>query len=477
MKHMEVIIMFDDERTNEMNNNENTPRNDCDNIERDDVNEEKIQNHFYDEYNGNNSDNIGDKDEKNEGMTLNSQLDEKESYYKETVKKKKGSFKKVVALCAVVSFFGGTGIGAGFSAANTFIGNYQGGTSSGNSVAASSETSGGENTSNGSAHFISSNDSDAAVAVINDVYPAIVNINTNISGTTNYFGMNIPYQGTGAGSGVIFSEDDQYVYVVTNNHVIDEATNITISVTGVESIPAEVVGTASANDLAVIKSLKSDLEAANVDYKVAKFGDSDKLNVGQSVIAIGNALGEGKSVTGGMISVLNKTLDVEGTTLNVIQTSAPINNGNSGGALVDYDGEVIGINTAKTSTTVAEAMGYAIPSNTVMEIAQEILVEGTQPKPYIGIMGTNVTGDVANLYKLPVGVLVVQVTEGTPAETAGLEAGDIITAINDKTVMNMDDLTEEISQLNIGDKANLNVVRGNEAVTITVEIADANAES
>ena len=242
-------------------------------------------------------------------------------------------------------------------------------------------------------------------------------------------------------------------------------------------VSPSVLGT-TGEDLAVLTVSWDDLKTAGIDtVTVATFGDSDALEVGESVIAIGNAMGLGLSATDGIISVKDQVISVEDTTLNVIQTSAAINNGNSGGALVNTQGEVIGINTAKYNSTMAEGMGYAIPSNEVISVAQDLLEDGTVVTPYIGIMGTNVTGDVANLYKLPVGVLVVQVTEGTPAETAGLEAGDIITAINDKTVMNMDDLTEEISQLNIGDKANLNVVRGNEAVTITVEIADANAES
>ncbi len=400
----------------------------------------------------------------------------KDNYYRETVKKKKGSFKKVIAACVVVSLFGGTGIGAGYAAVKSFIDSkYSAYTVDTGSLPEVQKTDGDSSVTKGNANqLLSTASSDDAVAVINEVYPSIVNITINVSGTAMYYGMTIPYESQGAGSGVIFDEDDQYVYIVTNDHVVDEANSISISVTGIENISAEIVGTDSSNDIAVIKVLKSDLEAANVDYKVAKFGDSDKLNVGQSVIAIGNALGEGKSATGGMISVLNKSLELEGKHLTVIQTSAPINPGNSGGALVNYDGEVIGINTAKTDTTVAEGMGYAIPSNTVKEIMQKLETEGTQPKPYIGIMGSDITDEVSQLYKLPVGVLVRQVIEGSPAASSGLQEGDIITAIDDKSVMNMDDLTEEISNYEVGTTVSLNVVRGNQAVTITLTIADAN---
>lgn len=400
----------------------------------------------------------------------------KDNYYRETVKKKKGSFKKVIAACMVVSLFGGTGIGAGYAAVKNLIDSkYSIYTEDSSTTPEIQKTDGDSSVSKDNANkLLSTSSSDDAVAVINDVYPSIVNITINVSGTAMYYGMTIPYESQGAGSGVIFDEDDQYVYIVTNDHVVDGASSISISVTGIENISAEIVGTDSSNDIAVIKVLKSDLEAAGVDYKIAKFGDSDKLNVGESVIAIGNALGEGKSATGGMISVLNKSLELEGKHLTVIQTSAPINPGNSGGALVNYDGEVIGINTAKTDTTVAEGMGYAIPSNTVKEIMEQLEKEGTQPKPYIGIMGSDITDEISQLYKLPVGVLVRQVIEGSPAEASGLQEGDIITAIDDKSVMNMDALIDEISKYEVGTTVNLNVIRSNQAITVTLTIADAN---
>ena len=175
-----------------------------------------------------------------------------------------------------------------------------------------------------------------------------------------------------------------------------------------------------------------------------------------------------------MISILNKSLELNGKHLTVIQTSAPINPGNSGGALVDYNGEIIGINTAKTDTSVAEGMGYAIPSNTVKEIMEKLETEGTQPKPYIGIMGSDITDEIAQLYKLPVGVLVRQVFEGSPAQTAGLEEGDIITSIDNKTVMNMEALVDELSKIEVGKTVELNVIRNNEAKTVSIKIADAN---
>ena len=403
----------------------------------------------------------------------------KETYYKETIKckkKKHSSFKRFIAACVVISFCGGAGIGTGYSLASNAAGKKN--TQNSSSVNQTNNTANTSSNTKSNNVLLASNDSTSAEDIIDAVYPSVVNITISESGTTtDFFGMNVPYESQGAGSGVIFNEDDKYIYIVTNNHVVESANAIKVSVTGTESIDATVVGTDSSNDLAVIKALKSDFTGANVKYAVAKFGDSDKLRVGQSVLAIGNALGEGKSATGGMVSVLNKSLNLDGKQLTVIQTSSPINPGNSGGALVNYNGEVIGINTAKTSTTVAEGMGYAIPSNKVKEIMQSLLTNGTSPKPYLGIMGSNITDELANLYKLPVGVLVREVFSGSPAESAGLKQGDIITSINGNSVMNMQSLVDYLGKTKVGDKAELNVVRDNKSVSVTISIGDANSES
>jgi len=397
----------------------------------------------------------------------------KDSYYKETVKhtKKKSSFKKILAACAVISLCGGVGIGGAYSVLQNTVFGKADSTPSANESADDTSDAGKTSVK---ASFVSTGGSDA-VEVIENVYPAIVNINTSVHSTANYYGISIPYDSQGAGSGVIFNEDDQYVYIVTNNHVIEDATDIYVSVTGNESISATLVGTDSTADIAVIKALKSDFTGAEVEYKIAKFADSDKLKVGESVIAIGNALGEGKSATGGMISVLNKTIEVNGQALSVIQTSAPINPGNSGGALVNYDGEIIGINTAKTSTSVAEGMGYAIPSSTAKEVMERLLVDGTTPKPYLGIMGADITDELSQLYKLPVGVLVSQVLEGGAAEKAGVQSGDIITSFNGKTVMDMEDLQAALKNSEIGSTVEMNIIRnGDESMTLKVTVMDAN---
>lgn len=396
----------------------------------------------------------------------------RDSYYKETVKepKKKGGFKKFILACAVVSLFGGLGIGGGYGLVKTF-------SDKGEEVTLPQETEAPEIEKKPTAttSFVGTANNDA-VEVIDAVYPAVVNITTNVHATANYYGWAVPYDSEGAGSGVIFDEDDTFVYMVTNNHVIEDSTAVSVSITGEESIEATIVGTDASADIAVIKALRSDFDEAEVEYKIADFADSDQLKVGQSVIAIGNALGEGKSATGGMVSVLNKVIEVDGKALEVIQTSSPINPGNSGGALVDYNGAIIGINTAKTSTTVAEGMGYAIPSNTAKEVMERLLVDGTTPKPYLGIMGSDITDEIANLYKLPIGVLVREVLDGGSAEDAGLKVGDVITSFNGMPVMNMEGLQEALRSSVIGDTVEMNVIRnGNEAKTIKIKILDANS--
>jgi len=401
-------------------------------------------------------------------------------YYRETINsnynKKRAGFKRFIAACIAVSLFGGASAGVSYSVVqNLFFADKE-----------SKETEqqivtnyGQPNETNVHSHGfpISVNGTMSAVEVIDTVFPSVVNISTNVSGTTNYFGYMVPYEGLGSGSGVIFSKDDNFVYIVTNNHVIENANEISISITGSEVILATKVGTEASSDLAVIKAPISEFNSAGIEnIIVAKFGDSDSIKVGEAVIAIGNAFGEGKSATGGMISVLEKSIEVNGLGLNVVQTSAPINEGNSGGALVNYLGEVIGINTAKSNRDTAEAMGYAIPSNAVKEIMNKLLVEGTTPKPYIGIVGSDITESIADMYKLPIGVLVRQVYDESGAKAAGIEQGDIIISFAGNTIMDMDSLLEVLKSQEIGSIAEVRIIRNlNEQLTFNVKILDANS--
>lgn len=471
--------MYDDERTT------NSGNNILDNTDEQHVMENQVS---FDEYNkikekeAETKRSYFDKTERTESMAEAAEERKrapyepiKDTYYKESVKHKKGTgFKKVLAACLVISLFGGVGIGASYSVMQNLV--FGGGNTQKSTPELEVQNTTGTTIAKAEAVSSSSGGAMTAVDVIESVSPAVVNINTEVHGTTNYYGFMVPYEGSGSGSGVIFDSDAENVYILTNNHVVSGANQVSISVTGADTIPATIVGTDSTADIAVLCALRSDFKSAGIEeITVAKFGNSDELKVGESVIAIGNALGEGKSATGGMISILNKNIEIEGINLNVIQTSAAINKGNSGGALVNYSGEIVGINTAKTSTTVAEAMGYAIPSNTALEVAERLLEEGTTPRPYIGIMGTDITEDISSMYRLPVGVLVVQVTEGAGAANAGLQENDIIVSVNGKSTMDMESLTAAISELEIGSSAEVGIIRNGETpMTLNIEIMDAN---
>lgn len=401
-----------------------------------------------------------------EGMHQEEKEMHHKSCYEERVKHhktKSNGWAKLIAGCLIVGLAGGTGIGAGYGA----IEHYYGGNDSG------VQTSGIATVSK-----VSSNSGLSAVDVVKNVKPSVVSISTVIEGTTEYMrGIYVPYEGEGAGSGVIFYQDDEKVAIVTNNHVIEDAKEVYVTFNGDTSVKANVVGTKEDSDLAVLTVSRSDLKEAGIDsVSVATFGNSDELEVGEGVIAIGNSMGLGLSATDGIISVTEQTINVDGNTLDVIQTSAAINSGNSGGALVNGAGEVIGINTAKYNSSMTEGMGYAIPSNDVIPIMESLLTDGTAPSPYIGVVGTDITQDKASLYKLPVGALIMEVTEGGPAAQAGIQAGDIITEFNGKTVMDMESLADIISSMEVGQSASVHIIRNGETgMDLTITIADKNA--
>lgn len=418
------------------------------------------------ENNDEKKDENNDKDLKKEGADGGK---DKPPYYEVKVKtKKKGmTFGKVVAVCLVCSLGLGTGIGAGYGISR--IAGGKGGDSYDGVISTT-------------ASAVSSIKSSSASDAIESVYSAVVSITTTSQGTANYGYYSIPYQAVGAGSGVIFSEDDNLVYVATNEHVINGAQNIAIAFDDAEeTIPASVVGYDSTTDLAVLSVEKADLEAQGIEnVTIATFDDSGDIKLGEPVIAIGNSLGEGKTTTGGMISAENKTVTVEGKELEVIQTDAAINPGNSGGALIDYSGAVIGINTAKTFTTNsgddAEGVGYAMPSSIAVPILQEIMETGSVEKPYLGITGQDITDQLSELYRLPVGVLVTSVISGGSAEEAGIQEGDVIVSYNNKNVMDMDTLVQYVAESKVGDEVKIGIVRnGDTSVEVTAVLGNINS--
>lgn len=315
--------------------------------------------------------------------------------------------------------------------------------------------------------------SNSASSIFKEVGDSVVNISTKAS--SGFFSQQL--QDLGSGSGIIYKVDGDKVYILTNNHVIEGATYVTISVTGQEQVEASLVGTDPSSDLAVLSVSKQAMTKSGIqNVTVAEFADSDTVEVGDFVYPIGNALGMGKTMTQGMISAQNKKINIDGKNLTVIQTDAAINPGNSGGALMNTDGQVVGINTAKLSSSAIEGIGYAIPSNVAKGIADEIINNGYVKRPYFGIMGTTITENTKRIYGINVdGVIVVEVEKESNAEKAGLTPGDIITSFNGQKIASVDDLSSAINGCKIGDTVSFDIIRqGNKQVTLSVTLAETN---
>lgn len=297
--------------------------------------------------------------------------------------------------------------------------------------------------------------------IVDNVMPAIVSI-TSMSQIEvyNWFGQPQSYETPSAGSGIIVAEDDTSLYIVTNNHVVQNATSLTISFVDDQMVTASIKGTDPSSDLAVVSVAKSEMTAATLGaIKIATLGNSDTLRVGESAIAIGNALGYGQSVTTGVISALNREVTTTDTstgasiTNELVQTDAAINPGNSGGALLNMNGEVIGINSVKYSDTNVEGMGYAIPINTADPIINELITRekvSEAKSAYLGISGVDVTSELSQSYNMPKGVYIAQVQEGSAAQAAGLQVGDIITQFDGKQVTSMEVLKDLLQYYEAG---------------------------
>jgi serine protease Do len=290
--------------------------------------------------------------------------------------------------------------------------------------------------------------------VVETVQPAVASI---VVGAVGYNIFLQPVPTEQAGSGVII---DPRGYIVTNNHVVEGATSITVSIPDGRSFEATVVGTDPLTDLAVIK-----IEGSNLP--TVDFGDSSQLKVGEWVVAIGNALAleGGPTVTAGVISALGRTIDAgSGWTLyDVIQTDAAINPGNSGGPLINLEGEVIGINTAKISSVEVSGVGFAVSADTARPVVEELITKGYVTRPYLGITVVTVTSAIARNYDLAVdeGAMIYQMSPNTPASDAGLLPGDVIIALDGEKITNADGLILAIRAHSVGDRITVTYVRGN----------------
>ncbi|MBQ3911984.1 MAG: trypsin-like peptidase domain-containing protein [Lachnospiraceae bacterium] len=317
-------------------------------------------------------------------------------------------------------------------------------------------------------------------AVVETMTPAVVAINCKITYTQeSFWGMPQTYSGTASGTGFFVSQSSDKLYIATNNHVVADAQEITVTLCNEKVVPAETVGTDPSYDLAVISVNLSDLSEDDLAaVRIASLGDSDTITVGSMSIAIGNALGYGQSTTVGYISALNREVTVEGNTNSLIQTDTAINPGNSGGPLLNVHGQVIGINSVKYSDTSVEGMGYAIPINTAIPIINDLIDDVTLDASeigYLGIEGKDVTESYSTGFGMPVGVYVFSIAPNSPAAASELREGDIITAINGRKVSTMEDLKNRISKIRAGETAELTVqtIRAGryEEHTVTVTLA------
>lgn len=303
-------------------------------------------------------------------------------------------------------------------------------------------------------------------AIVERAIPSVVAINSVTQREVqNWFGQSQIYEGKGSGSGIIVGESDTELLIVTNNHVIEGATTLSVIFNDNEEVEAHIKGTDSENDLAVLAvNLESIEDSTKSKIAVATLGDSDSLKVGQGVIAIGNALGYGQSVTVGYVSALNREVHTdEQTTRNLLQTDAAINPGNSGGALLNMQGEVVGINSAKYSSTDVEGMGYAIPISKVHDIIDDLMTKKTRvqveqsKQGYLGIQGTDIDSNASNLYGMPQGIYVYKIIENGAAANSDLKEKDIITKFDGQSVRSMADLKTMLLYYAGGDTIDLTV--------------------
>lgn len=345
------------------------------------------------------------------------------------------------------------------------------------------ETTSGTTSSKKETSSGSGSNSQNVASVVNEVMPSVVSITSTIQ-SSNYYGFGTQ-ESEGAGSGFIIAKTKDSLMIATNNHVVSDATSLTVGFVDDTTAKATVVGTDSSADLAVISVKIKDIKDATASkIKVATLGSSDDLKVGEEVVAIGNALGYGQSVTTGVVSAKNREVSLTDGTMNLLQTDAAINPGNSGGALLNMQGQVIGINSAKLASTEVEGMGYAIPVSTASPIFEDLMNRQTRTKvssdqaAALGIKGQTVDSSIAEAYGIPQGVYVAEVEKGSAAEKAGITSGSVITKFDGTSVKSKDDLKSQLEYYAAGETVDLVVkIADNgsyveKSLTITLDKAD-----
>ncbi len=410
-------------------------------------------------------------------------------------KEKKGGYLKKAAAAIGLGLFFGVCAGLGFFAVESTTGALTRST-----VTAASETvESAKDTANAIAEAAKSIDTtEPATAIVTDVsdvaknvMPAIVSINNTYTETmTTFFGQSMQGEATAAGSGIIVGESDTELLIVSNYHVVEGADTLKVQFADESEAEAQIKGTDADMDLAVIAVPLESLSATSRDaIAVAALGDSDSLIVGEPAIAIGNALGYGQSVTVGVISAVNRVIDLSSPSSSssesdttFIQTDAAINPGNSGGALLNLKGEVIGINSNKIGGDAIEGMGYAIPISAAKPIIEDLMLKETRTKVteenkgYLGLSPLTVVDEMAQTYGMPKGVYVSQVYEGTAAEAAGIKKGNIITEFDGNKVTTAEDLLSVMEYYSAGDTVDVMIMQGSptgwESKTVTVTLGE-----
>lgn len=420
-------------------------------------------------------------------FTQDQQEQKKEKKVRE--KKPMTTGKKWVTVVAMALVFGLIAGGTMFGV--NAAGNYLAGNDSSSDQVGQTQTTSSDSNSSSS----DGSGQGTVAEVAKNAMPSVVTISTmSVEEMRSFFGGTQQYEVEGAGTGVIVGENDTELLIATNNHVVEGATSLSVGFIDEESVEGEVKGTDVNNDLAVVSVKLSDIPEDTMNQiKIATVGDSDDLQLGDQVVAIGNALGYGQSVTSGYVSALDRDLtltDQSGTTINstgLIQTDAAINEGNSGGALLNMKGELIGINEAKSSSTSTGAtvdnIGFAIPIDKAEESLQQLMNLKTREKvdasqaSYLGIRGEDVSAEASELYGIPTGVVITEVVENGPADQAGVKKGDILTELDGRSISSMAQLQDVLQYYAAGETVDLVVQRSDngeyQAQTLSITLGSA----
>lgn len=425
----------------------------------------------------------------NENIERDFTDEQQEKTKKVREKKPMTTGKKWVTVVAMALVFGLIAGGTMFGV--NAAGNYLAGNDSSSDQVGQTQTTSSDSNSSSS----DGSGQGTVAEVAKNAMPSVVTISTmSVEEMRSFFGGTQQYEVEGAGTGVIVGENDTELLIATNNHVVEGATSLSVGFIDEESVEGEVKGTDVNNDLAVVSVKLSDIPEDTMNQiKIATVGDSDDLQLGDQVVAIGNALGYGQSVTSGYVSALDRDLtltDQSGTTINstgLIQTDAAINEGNSGGALLNMKGELIGINEAKSSSTstgsAVDNIGFAIPIDKAEESLQQLMNLKTREKvdasqaSYLGIRGEDVSAEASELYGIPTGAVITEIVENGPADQAGVKKGDILTELDGRSISSMAQLQDVLQYYAAGETVDLVVQRSDngeyQAQTLSITLGSA----